>query len=83
MPTDQGSNVVSLIKAKIIVCNGWFCCPGMLIMDAHLHGQVFVKGVWVNDMRKDGLSAGVDFYRMRLDRDRRAVVHKSDIDHQV
>ena len=51
--------------------------------DRHLAGQVFVKGVWVNDMVKDGLKTGVDFYRMRLDRDRRAVVHKSDIDHQV
>jgi hypothetical protein len=56
---------------------------GSLMVDRHLAGQVYVKGVWVNDMGKDGLKTGVDFRRMRLDRDRRAVVHKSDIDHQV
>jgi hypothetical protein len=56
---------------------------GILMVDSSLAGQVFVKGIWVSDMREDGLKAGVDFYRMRLDRDRQAVVHKSDIDHQV
>ena len=53
------------------------------MMDTHLAGQLYVRGVWVTDMKTDDLVAGVDFYRMRLDRDRRAVVHKSDIDHQV
>ncbi|XP_062518650.1 uncharacterized protein LOC134193825 isoform X1 [Corticium candelabrum] len=56
---------------------------GRLMMDTHLAGQLYVRGVWVTDMKTDDLVAGVDFYRMRLDRDRRAVVHKSDIDHQV
>ena len=69
-----------------------FLCPpsdcvkseiGTLLIDDHYKGQLYVKGVWVSDLSKDGLASGVDFAHLKIDRDRRAVVHLSDIDHQV
>ena len=56
---------------------------GSLIMDSHMAGQLYVKGIWVNDFSKEGLHAGADMTSLRLDRDRRAIVHRSDIEHQV
>lgn len=56
---------------------------GTLLLDDEHKGQLHVKGVWVSDLSKDGLSSGVDFFQLRIDRDRRAVNHRSDIDHQV
>ena len=69
-----------------------FLCPpsdcvkseiGTLLIGDRYKGQLYVKGVWVSDLSKDGLSSGVDFAHLKIDRDRRAVVHLSDIDHQV
>jgi len=61
---------------------------GTLLLSPHHKGQLFVKGIWIADMSGDNgdsavLSTGVDFYRLDLDRDRRAVVRTSDLDHQV
>lgn len=69
-----------------------FLCPpresvrteqGRLLLDEELRGQLYVKGIWINDLSDDRLSTGVDFFEMRLDRDRAAVLRRSDIDHQV
>ena len=56
---------------------------GTLLLGDHYKGQLYVKGVWVSDLSKDGLASGVDFVHLRIDRDRRAVIHLSDIDHQI
>ena len=56
---------------------------GTLLIGGHYKGQLYVKGVWVSDLSKDGLASGVDFVHLKIDRDRRAVVHLSDIDHQI
>lgn len=56
---------------------------GTLLIGDQYKGQLYVKGVWVSDMSKDGLVSGVDFVHLKIDRDRRAVVHLSDIDHQI
>ncbi|KAL9965928.1 hypothetical protein ACROYT_G029795 [Oculina patagonica] len=69
-----------------------FLCPpsdyvksqvGTLLLGERYKGQLFVKGVWVSDLSKDGLASGVDFVYLKIDRDRRAVVHLSDVDHQI
>ena len=47
-------------------------------------GQLFVKGVWVTNGKQDhNLGSGLNLYHMRLDRDRRAVVHSSDLESQA
>ena len=56
---------------------------GTLLLDKNYGGQLHVKGVWVSNLSKDGLASGVDFFQLKIDRDRRAVIHRSDIDHQV
>jgi hypothetical protein len=56
---------------------------GTLLLEPHLQGQLFVRQVWVSNQTRDGLAVGVNFKNLRIDRDRRAVVHQSDIDHQV
>lgn len=69
-----------------------FLCPpsdcvrsevGTLLVDARYKGQLYVKGVWVSDLSKDGLASGVDLVHLKIDRDRRAVIHLSEIDHQI
>jgi len=50
---------------------------GTLLLDEELSGLLFVKGVWITDMKEERLLAGVDFSELDLDRDRRAVVKKS------
>ena len=56
---------------------------GTLLIGDQFKGQLYVKGVWVSDLSKDGLASGVDFAHLKIDRDRRAVVHVSDVDHQI
>ena len=56
---------------------------GTLLLGSEHKGQLYVKGVWVSDLLKDGLMTGVNFHNLRMDRDRRAVIHFSDIDHQI
>jgi len=56
---------------------------GTLLIGDHYKGQLYVKGVWVSDLSKDGLASGVDLIHLKIDRDRRAVIHLSEIDHQV
>ena len=69
-----------------------FLCPpsdcfkseiGTLLVDACYKGQLYVKGVWVSDLSQDGLASGVDLVHLKIDRDRRAVIHLSEIDHQI
>jgi hypothetical protein len=59
------------------------CVVGTLLLDDNLAGQLFNKGIWIADYRKDGLRSGVDLREIRLDRDRRAVAHPSDVEHQA
>jgi len=54
---------------------------GRLLLDPTHAGSFFVRGVWIND--DPDLSAGVDLFDIRLDRDRAAVLKKSDMQHQV
>ena len=44
---------------------------GELLLDERLQGQLYVKGVWIADLRADGLGSGLNFRQLRLDRDRR------------
>jgi len=54
---------------------------GSLLLDPEHAGQLFVRGVYIS--RDPDLAAGVDLYDIRLDRDRAAVLRKSDLEHQV
>lgn len=54
---------------------------GKLLLDTQMSGDFFVKGVWINS--DPDLVAGVDLSEIRLDRDRAAVLKKSDLQHQV
>ncbi|KOO32995.1 sap DNA-binding domain-containing protein [Chrysochromulina tobinii] len=57
---------------------------GELLLDPQHMGQLFVKGVWVTNGKQDhNLGSGLNLYHMRLDRDRRAVVHSSDLESQA
>lgn len=69
-----------------------FLCPpndsfkmaqGRLLLDEELKGKMFVKGIFINDLTQERLRSGADFFDIRLDRDRAAVLKMSDIDHQV
>eukprot|EP00753_Platysulcus_tardus_P018261 PLAT6801.1.p1 GENE.PLAT6801.1~~PLAT6801.1.p1 ORF type:complete len:798 (+),score=388.86 PLAT6801.1:43-2436(+) len=56
---------------------------GRLLLSREHAGQLFVKGIWITNLSGDGLYSGVDLADLRLDRDRRAVMHMSDIEHRV
>jgi hypothetical protein len=56
---------------------------GSLLFDEALSGQLYVKGIWISDQSRDGLRSGLDLREIRLDRDRRAVAHPSDVEHQA
>ncbi|KAL6040713.1 RING finger protein B, partial [Balamuthia mandrillaris] len=56
---------------------------GTLLLDPTMDGDLYVKGVWITNLKEDGLRTGVDMQHLRLDRDRRAVLHISDLEHQV
>ena len=43
----------------------------------------YVKGIWVADQRAEGLRSGLDLRELRLDRDRRAILHASDVELQA
>lgn len=59
------------------------CELGDLILDESKRGQLYVKGVWVASMLEQGVSAGLNFKHMRLDRDRRAIVKHDDLESQA
>lgn len=56
---------------------------GDLLMEEKYRHKLYVKGFWISDMKEDGLYLGVNLHSMELDRDRRAVVKKFDIDRKV
>ena len=56
---------------------------GTLLLDDRCRGQLFVKGVYITDLGNDGMATGANFNHLKLDRDRRAVVHKGDINSQL
>lgn len=58
---------------------------GWLILHPNYSGQLYVRQIWVADLSKDagGMSAGVNLHRLKLDRDRRSVLHQSDMDHTL
>ena len=59
------------------------CELGELLLDQSLTAQLFVKGVWITDLSEQGLGSGLNFKHLRLDRDRRAVLHASDLESQA
>lgn len=59
------------------------CVVGTLLLDSNLSGHLYSKGIYIADYSRDGLRSGVDLREIRLDRDRRAVAHPSDIEHQA
>ena len=74
------------VKRFLFLCPPSDCVKseiGTLLVDAHYKGQLYVKCVWVSDLSKDGLASGVDLVHLKIDRDRRAVIHLSEIDHQI
>lgn len=54
---------------------------GRLLLDEEHAHNFYVRGVWITD--DPDIAAGVDLYDIRLDRDRAAVLRKSDLQHQV
>ena len=58
---------------------------GWLLMGDRFSGQLYVRQIWVADMTEaaGGMLAGVNLHRLRLDRDRRSVLHQSELDHTV
>lgn len=57
---------------------------GSLLLDERHKGQLYVKGIWIADLcNEHGLSSGLNLKHLRLDRDRRAVVHTSDLESQA
>jgi len=56
---------------------------GTLLLDERCRGQLFVKGVYITSLQDDGMATGANFNHLKLDRDRRAVVHKGDINSQL
>ena len=54
---------------------------GSLLLDPCHVGRLFVRGVYIVD--DPDLATGVDLANIRLDRDRGAVLKKSDLEHQV
>lgn len=57
---------------------------GRLLFDEKLKHKLFVKGFWISDMDEEGgLQHGVDFNDLQIDRDRRAVIKRHDIDRKV
>jgi len=74
------------VKCFLFLCPPSDCVKsetGTLLIGSHFKGQLYVKGVWVSDLSKDGLASGVDLVHLKIDRDRRAVIHLSEIDHQI
>ena len=74
------------VKRFLFLCPPSDCVKseiGTLLVDSHFKGQLYVKGVWVSDLSEDGLASGVDLVHLKIDRDRRAVIHLSEIDHQI
>lgn len=74
------------VKRFLFLCPPSDCIKsetGTLLIGAQYKGQLYVKGVWVSDLSKDGLASGVDLVHLKIDRDRRAVIHLSEIDHQI
>ena len=57
---------------------------GSLLLDERHRGQLYVKGIWIADLAAEhGLTSGLNLKHLRLDRDRRAVVHASDLENQA
>lgn len=57
---------------------------GQLLLDSSHLGQLYVKGIYITNGSADhGLGSGLNLTHMRLDRDRRAVVHASDLESQA
>lgn len=54
----------------------------LLLEEKYMH-KLYVKGFWISDMKEDGLYYGINLLSMELDRDRRAVVKKFDVDRKV
>ena len=59
------------------------CELGALLLEDRLAGQLYVKGIWIANLLDDGLNSGLNFRHMPLDRDRRAVLHLSDLESQA
>ena len=38
------------------------CCLGTLLLDESLHGQLYTREIWIQDMRTEGLDTGVNIY---------------------
>ena len=57
---------------------------GTLLFDERFQHKLFVKGFFVADMDEEGgLVHGVDFDDLQVDRDRRAILKKHEIDRKV
>ncbi|XP_070570817.1 uncharacterized protein [Ptychodera flava] len=56
---------------------------GTLLLDDIFAGMLFVKGSFVVDLRDNSLITGVNFFDLKIDRDRNAVPQLSEIDHKV
>ena len=55
------------------------CELGELLLDDRLNGDLFVKNVFISSLKKElDLGSGLNLRNLRLDRDRRAVLHASD-----
>lgn len=60
------------------------CELGELLLDDRLNGDLFVKNVFISSLKKElDLGSGLNLRNLRLDRDRRAVLHASDLESQA
>ncbi|XP_065918171.1 RING finger protein B-like isoform X2 [Dysidea avara] len=55
---------------------------GTLLLDDSLHGQLYIREVWIQDMSEEGLDTGVNVYDIKVDRDRNSTEKKSDIEYR-
>lgn len=56
---------------------------GTVLLDPQYNHKLYVKGFWISDMKEEGLLMGIDARELTLDRDRRAVVKRAELDNLV
>jgi hypothetical protein len=56
---------------------------GSLVLDEELAGKLYVKKVWIGDLKEENIVAAIDLNNIELDRDRQACVDMSQLEHSL
>ncbi|XP_070570816.1 uncharacterized protein [Ptychodera flava] len=91
---DTSSSISSIYEEEFEICRKrfLFLTPpskkvvteiGTLLLDKQFTGDLFVKGSFVVNLSDNALITGVNFFDLKIDRDRNAVPQLSEIDHKV